>query len=373
MGRRELGKVDKEKEKRERELQRDKQRSDREKAREQRAMDRGSRDDGLGAAVSAGATASSSKKVSSPAGSPSKKRSADSENDGTDIESPVKKPRKLSNHARLQPAESDGAGDISDVSASSSDEEGAAAGATVSKADSRRAADLLKKKSNIKVNRQFSSLVIPFSSQFNINLQGASGATEQRKQTTSPESSASQVDDHVDSLDLHNLTPMINRQAPTQQQQQPQALTKAEDGPHSVLSGPQSQRGDEKCEDGKDCDDSDEEGEGSGKGKDRKRPRKSGGKSKERADHHFKGTGQLHALTRRAVVIWNASAGAVDVADSAHHEDRLNGARLAVEAFNILGLRGTASEFMKGDYLHESLFGFAQHADKVNLFLTSRY
>jgi hypothetical protein len=78
-------------------------------------------------------------------------------------------------------------------------------------------------------------------------------------------------------------------------------------------------------------------------------------------------------MTRRAVVIWNSSPYAVDAADSVYHEERLNGARLAVQAFNILGLRDTASEFMKGDYLHASLFGVAQNADKVKLYLIPRY
>ena len=72
-------------------------------------------------------------------------------------------------------------------------------------------------------------------------------------------------------------------------------------------------------------------------------------------------------------MIWNSSSCAVVAADAAYHEERLNGQRLAVQAFNILGFRDTASEFMKGDYLHESLFGVAQHADKVKLYLTSRF
>jgi hypothetical protein len=82
-------------------------------------------------------------------------------------------------------------------------------------------------------------------------------------------------------------------------------------------------------------------------------------------------------MTRRAVVIWESSACAVDVANSASYEDRLSGVRqllsLAVEAFQILGLRGTASQFKQGIYLHESSFGVAQHADKVKLYSTHRY
>ncbi len=49
------------------------------------------------------------------------------------------------------------------------------------------------------------------------------------------------------------------------------------------------------------------------------------------------------------------------------------GQGLAVESFNILGLSDKASQFMKGDYLLESLFGVVQHADKVKLYLTPRF
>ena len=84
-------------------------------------------------------------------------------------------------------------------------------------------------------------------------------------------------------------------------------------------------------------------------------------------DKLFGDGGPLHALTRRAVPIWNSSASAVDVGESVHHTARLNGAKLAAEAWNINGMRAKASEVMTGEFLRKSLYGVAQHADKVRL------
>ena len=75
----------------------------------------------------------------------------------------------------------------------------------------------------------------------------------------------------------------------------------------------------------------------------------------------------LHALTRCTVPIWNCSASAVDVGESVNYLQRLNGAKLAAEAWNINGLRAKASEVLTGEFLRPSLYGVAQHADKVRL------
>ena len=75
----------------------------------------------------------------------------------------------------------------------------------------------------------------------------------------------------------------------------------------------------------------------------------------------------LHALTRCTVPIWNCSASAVDVGESVNYLQRLNGAKLATEAWNINGLRDKASELLTGEFLRPSLYGVAQHADKVRL------
>ena len=75
----------------------------------------------------------------------------------------------------------------------------------------------------------------------------------------------------------------------------------------------------------------------------------------------------LHALTLCTVPIWNSSASAVDVGESVNYLQRLNGAKLAAEAWNINGMRAKASEVMTGEFLRKSLYGVAQHADKVRL------
>jgi hypothetical protein len=96
---------------------------------------------------------------------------------------------------------------------------------------------------------------------------------------------------------------------------------------------------------------------------------------------YFEGPGQLHALTRGALVMWNSSSSAVDVPDSTYHAERLSLAKKAVESLNILGLRGEATKFfdfffkfMHGDYMRTNLADFAKHADQVNiLVLAIRY
>ena len=99
----------------------------------------------------------------------------------------------------------------------------------------------------------------------------------------------------------------------------------------------------------------------------KKRSRKSGKGKEVDPDKVFGDGAPLHALTRRTVPIWNCSASAVDVGESVNHLQRLNGAKLAAEAWNINGMRAKASEVMTGDFLRQSLYGVAQHADKVRL------
>ena len=84
-------------------------------------------------------------------------------------------------------------------------------------------------------------------------------------------------------------------------------------------------------------------------------------------DKVFGDGGPLHVLTRRTVPIWNCSSAAVDVGESVNHLQRLNGAKLAAKAWNINGMRDKADGVMIGDFLRPSLYGVAQHADKVRL------
>ena len=96
----------------------------------------------------------------------------------------------------------------------------------------------------------------------------------------------------------------------------------------------------------------------------KKRSRKSGKVKEVDPDKVFGDGAPLHALTRRTVPIWNCSSSAVEVGESVSHVLRLNGAKLAATAN---GMRDKASEVMTGDFLRPSLYGVAQHADKVRL------
>ena len=109
------------------------------------------------------------------------------------------------------------------------------------------------------------------------------------------------------------------------------------------------------------------DGGANGKTATKKRTRRSGKGKEVDPDKVFGVGGPLHALTRRTVPIWNCSASAVDVGEAVNHVPRLNGAKLAAEAWNINGMRNKASEVMKGQFLRKSLYGVAQHADKVRL------
>ena len=105
-----------------------------------------------------------------------------------------------------------------------------------------------------------------------------------------------------------------------------------------------------------------------GKPAPRRRTGKRSRKDKEvDSDALFGDGAPLHALTRCTVPIWNSSASAVDVGESVNYLQRLNGAKLAAEAWNINGLRAKASEVLTGEFLRPSLYGVAQHADKVRL------
>ena len=104
------------------------------------------------------------------------------------------------------------------------------------------------------------------------------------------------------------------------------------------------------------------------KGKPAPKRRRRSDKGKEvDPDKVFGDGGPLHVLTRRTVPIWNCSSAAVDVGESVNHLQRLNGAKLAAKAWNINGMRDKADGVMIGDFLRPSLYGVAQHADKVRL------
>ena len=97
------------------------------------------------------------------------------------------------------------------------------------------------------------------------------------------------------------------------------------------------------------------EGGAKGKTATRKRGRSRKGKEVD-PDKVFGDGGPLHALTRRTVPIWNSSASAVDVGESVSHVQRLNGAKLAADAWNINGMRAKAPEVMTGEFLRKSLY-----------------
>ena len=99
----------------------------------------------------------------------------------------------------------------------------------------------------------------------------------------------------------------------------------------------------------------------------KKRSRKSGKGKEVDPDKVFGDGAPLHALTRCTVPIWNSSPSAVDVGESVNYIQRLSGAKLAAMAWNINGMRDKAAVAMIGDFLRSSLFGVAQHADKVRL------
>ena len=104
------------------------------------------------------------------------------------------------------------------------------------------------------------------------------------------------------------------------------------------------------------------------KGKPAPQRRKRSRKDKEVDPEKVFGIGApMHALTRCTVPIWNCSASAVDFSESVNYLQRLSGAKLAAMAWNINGMRDKASEVMIGEFLRPSLFGVAQHADKVRL------
>ncbi len=81
----------------------------------------------------------------------------------------------------------------------------------------------------------------------------------------------------------------------------------------------------------------------------------------------FRDGAPLHSLTRRAVPIWTCGLYAVEVAEAVNHDARLRGAKVALEAWNIHGLRNKASELMKGAFLHLNVYRAAQHCDKVKM------
>jgi hypothetical protein len=121
--------------------------------REKRWESRSKRDDGLGPAVQVlgqvrqvSALASD---VSSPAGSPWKKRSGD------EIGSPL---RRGSKQRRAQRVQLGSDSKTSEVSASSSEDEHGASSAAASKADAKKAANLLKIRANIPAKHQINFL-----------------------------------------------------------------------------------------------------------------------------------------------------------------------------------------------------------------------
>ena len=96
-----------------------------------------------------------------------------------------------------------------------------------------------------------------------------------------------------------------------------------------------------------------------------KKRQKVRGPNKTVKSEHFAETGATHALIRRATPFWNSSDTAVDVFDSASHDERLKGALAAVLAYNINGLRAQAPSIFVKDFMRHSMQQAASSADKV--------
>lgn len=113
----------------------------------------------------------------------------------------------------------------------------------------------------------------------------------------------------------------------------------------------------------------DAEESSSGAGNAKTKPKRASRKSKPKEKTlYFAKPGDMHIFLRRTTMFWNTSIHAVDICEAAYHPDRLKLARTAVEAFNMLGLREEASKIFVGEFMIQSLFDAACHADKVIMF-----
>jgi hypothetical protein len=80
---------------------------------------------------------------------------------------------------------------------------------------------------------------------------------------------------------------------------------------------------------------------------------------------YFANTGDTHALFKRVTPLWNASTDAMELAEPSFHKERLQIAKTAVQAYDLLGLRDKADDIFQGDFMRSNLFNVAVHADKV--------
>ena len=100
-----------------------------------------------------------------------------------------------------------------------------------------------------------------------------------------------------------------------------------------------------------------------------KKPRKKKTKSEQPVREYFSETGEMNILMRRATLYWNCLSASIDIADPASHQERLKGALVAVQAYNMQGLRDRASSIFVGEFMRKNMADAASAADKVNTFL----
>ena len=100
-----------------------------------------------------------------------------------------------------------------------------------------------------------------------------------------------------------------------------------------------------------------------------KKPKKKKTKSEQPVREYFSETGEMHILMRRATLYWNCLSASIDIADPASHQERLKGALVAVQAYNMQGLRDRASSIFVGEFMRKNMADAASAADKVNTFL----
>ena len=88
-------------------------------------------------------------------------------------------------------------------------------------------------------------------------------------------------------------------------------------------------------------------------------------KNKATKIEHFSDTGSMHVLNRRFTPFWNCSELAVEIAVAPSHDERQKGALLAVQAYNLNGLRAKAPTIFVGDFMRHNMQQAAGTADKV--------
>lgn len=101
------------------------------------------------------------------------------------------------------------------------------------------------------------------------------------------------------------------------------------------------------------------------KGKRAKSNSKKPKRTKDEKSGYFANSGDTHSLFKRVTPLWNTSTDAMELSDPGFHKERLEIAKKAVQAYDLFGLRDTADDIFKGDFMRSNLCNAAVHADKV--------